>query len=734
MKLKNLLGKLLCVLSGLFLASTVQAANYTWSTASGSWNTSSWLGTPPVNATTGPVDGDNIYGLATNPVLTLAGDRQVDDLTNLNAAGTWTLQVTSGSNSLTLDNIFNNSSGNLAFRAALVTGTMSLNVGNITQGGSGLINIGNVGAANRLDALNVSGTTTVSAGAVNINVDNGLAVNPDTYSIGMLNVSGAGVLRLNQVSYAKTGTTVANSTGLIGSGGQIMNGSNAGGVGTFTSLIVNTTGTYQSGSLLTNGSVGTLAVTKSGAGTQTLTADNTYTGGTTITDGRLQLGGGGTTGSLVGNVAMTGTTASLAFNRSNAYTFGGTISGNGKVVQAGSGTTTLSASNSYTGGTEIEAGALQIANDQNLGDAAGGVAISNGAALSFATGTNNYNRATVLGAGGGAMNLVSNTIVNWQGAISGVGGLTKGGSASTGAVLYLTGSNTYQGGTRILGGVLRVDNDQNLGDATGNIVFDNGANTARLENQQDMTSARDIILNGTTATLSASGTSTMELNGVISGGGGINKTFSGTLMLGGNNTYSGGTTITTGSLLVTNTEGSATGTGAVTVAAARILGGNGFIAPDAGNNVTVSGILSPGVNNEGVLTFGMSGASKLDFAAGSSIEMTLGTSSDLIAFLAAGDWLSGSGNTLLSLTLGAGFSYDNSYVIFQDVTTIGFSFAGVTGYDAGSYTHNFSQVGDDYVLSFTAVPEPSAVLLLGCAGLAGLVSWRVRKNRTKSAL
>ena len=49
-----------------------------------------------------------------------------------------------------------------------------------------------------------------------------------------------------------------------------------------------------------------------GAGTTILTGNNTYTGGTTISAGTLQLGNGGTTGSIVGNVIDNGTLASIA--------------------------------------------------------------------------------------------------------------------------------------------------------------------------------------------------------------------------------------------------------------------------------------------------------------------------------------------------------------------------------------------------------------------------------------
>ena len=65
---------------------------------------------------------------------------------------------------------------------------------------------------------------------------------------------------------------------------------------------------------------GTGTLTKSGAGTLTLTGANTYTGGTTISAGTLQIGNGGTTGSVAGNIVDNG---ALVFNRSDALTYAG---------------------------------------------------------------------------------------------------------------------------------------------------------------------------------------------------------------------------------------------------------------------------------------------------------------------------------------------------------------------------------------------------------------------------
>jgi fibronectin-binding autotransporter adhesin len=131
----------------------------------------------------------------------------------------------------------------------------------------------------------------------------------------------------------------------------------------------NFTGTY-AGSIGGSG-----AVTLQGGGTVTFTGANTYTGGTTINGSTLQLGNGGTSGSIVSDVVNNGT---LAINRSNTFTFGNAISGTGAFVQAGPGTTVLTGNNTYTGATTVSAGTLRVS-----GSIAGssGVTVDAGATL-----------------------------------------------------------------------------------------------------------------------------------------------------------------------------------------------------------------------------------------------------------------------------------------------------------------------------------------------------------------
>src|SRR5262249_31369202 len=92
-------------------------------------------------------------------------------------------------------------------------------------------------------------------------------------------------------------------------------------------------------------------------GSTTLTANNTYTGGTTVNAGTLQLGNGVATGSITGADNNNGT---VAFNRSDSATIPGGISRARALQQGGPGSTTLAANNTYTGATTVNGGALFV--------------------------------------------------------------------------------------------------------------------------------------------------------------------------------------------------------------------------------------------------------------------------------------------------------------------------------------------------------------------------------------
>lgn len=176
------------------------------------------------------------------------------------------------------------------------------------------------------------------------------------------------------------------------------------------------------------------ALTKIGDGNLTLLADSSYSGGTTIRAGTLQLGNGGTTGSITGPIIDNGT---LLVNRSNQLVLDGVIVGAGSLVQAGTGTTILAADNLFTGTSTISAGTLQLGNGGTTGTVAGPI-VDNAALV-----INRSNDFTLASA------------------ISGTGTLTHTGTGRT----ILTGANSYAGATTVQSGRLYIDGNQSA--ATG---------------------------------------------------------------------------------------------------------------------------------------------------------------------------------------------------------------------------------------------------------------------------
>ena len=417
-------------------------------------------------------------------------------------------------------------------------------------------------------------------------------------------------------------TTVNAGTLFIGNGGT---------TGSITSNIVNVTGFgalgfNRSDSATYAGTIqGSGGVTQAGTGTTILTGDSTYTGGTTISAGTLQLGNGGATGSIVGNVANSGT---LAFNRSNAYTFGGTITGTGTIAQTGSGTTTLTATNT-AGATTIGAGALNVNGalttqtvamtgtstlnvNATMGAAAGGTATLTGDAgastINVASGVT-LRAAGDLGGGNDVVN-VTGTLTTGAGTLAlgdgddtlvlnGFSGSFSGGAGTdalqinnaslrvldganvTGfetlaktlnTTLILTGDHNYSNGVTVAAGTLQIGN----GTATGTLVGD-VANSAALR-------------------FFRAGTSTYA--GVISGTGVVNHDGTGTTIFGGNNSYTGATNVTAGTLLINGNQSGATGL--TSIASGATLGGAGTIGGNV--NVADGGILAAGSNGVGALT------------------------------------------------------------------------------------------------------------------------------------
>uniref|UniRef100_UPI0025FEA18F autotransporter-associated beta strand repeat-containing protein n=1 Tax=Limnohabitans sp. Rim8 TaxID=1100718 RepID=UPI0025FEA18F len=361
------------------------------------------------------------------------------------------------------------------------------------------------------------------------------------------------------------------------------------------------------------------SLTMAGNGTVTLSGANTYTGGTTISAGTLQLGAGGATGSIEGNVTNN---ATLAFNRSDNLTYANVISGTGSVTKMAANTLTFTGTNTYSGGTSISTGTLKTGSATALGT--GAISVSNGAALDLngmtmtSTGVLTLNGTGI--SSGGALTNSSSTAgtyagnitlgmassvgsssgdITASGAISGAHALTKIGTDT----LTLSGTNTYSGGTTINLGTLKLG----AGGATGSIEGNVTNNATLAFNRSD----------------------NLTYTNVISGTGSVTKLAANTLTFTGDNTYSGGTTISAGTLKT----GSATalGTGVISVS-------NGAALDLNGQTMTSTGVLTlrgTGVSGTGALL--NSGSTAATYAG----ALALGANSSI---------MSGSTTTSINLT------------------------------------------------------------------------------------
>jgi autotransporter-associated beta strand protein len=303
------------------------------------------------------------------------------------------------------------------------------------------------------------------------------------------------------------------------------------------------------------------SVSKSGSGTLVLTGINTYTGGTIINAGTLQLGNGGASGSILGNVLDNGI---FAVKRSDAFTFGTRILGSGAFRQLGAGVTILTGISTYTGGTNIIAGTLQLGNGGTLGSITGDV-VNNGI---FAI---NHANAFTFG-----------------GVISGSGAFTQLGTGVT----TLAALESYTGLTTITAGTLALTGAGNIASSSGvmasgafNITGVSGLGTS----VQSLSGGGSVALGDKTLTLTnAFG----DFAGVIGGTGGF-ALAAGKETLSGLNTYTGVTNVNGGAL---NVNGSIASSSLTTVNAGGTLGGNGTV----GNTTVNGGTLAPG-NSIGTL-------------------------------------------------------------------------------------------------------------------------------------
>ncbi len=480
-------------------------SNDNWS-AGGNWST---------NPTVPTVAGDTANfttAQTTQRTVTLDGSRAVGSISfDSTLAG---YVIANGSGTLTLDNLAGvatidviNGSHSMTAPVALSSETTV----SILNSGDALTISGNL--------ANTAGSKTITkTGAGTLVLSGANSYGPSSGSIGTTLV--AGKLGVGSGSALGAGDlAVTGSATLQAAAASLTLGNNVViTAGTTTTVDTQANAFTLSGVL--SQTAGSGSVNKVGTGTLVLSATNTYTGATTVSNGILQLGAGGAAGSVAGNIVNN---ATLLLNRTDDYPLGNVISGTGALTQAGTDNVILTAANTFNGNTVIAGGTLTTDNALALQNST--LNYNNqGGALSFGTLTaatlgglkgaqdlallNTASAAVVLTVGGNTQN------TTYSGILSGAGAsLTKNGVGT----LTLTGNNSYSGATGVNAGVLFLGTG---GVINGTSIF-TAANAGQIQvNGGALTSSALSTINQGSSFLLSSGSATF--NGGIrtaSGGG-----------------------------------------------------------------------------------------------------------------------------------------------------------------------------------------------------------------------
>ncbi len=752
-------------------------------------------------------------GGGTETIGSLAGSGTVSSV----VGGNYSL-VIGGSDSTTFSGAINNGTGTIGLTQS-GSGTLTLTGNNtytgnttITNGGTQVLNFASFGSgarnyfisSNSVVVLNATSTITAAsgssaiAGSGTLLVTNGLlsTTNSSILTIamgsgGLINVAAGATVRNggwkninwtnNQASMMLDGAVdIWDGQDIfidaLNGSGAVTNSDPYRGNINFTLGVANGSGTFAGQLTAPN-----LSVIKSGTGTQILAGTNTYTNSTTISGGTLVISG------LLGNgsyAASITNNASLAFSNSASQTLSGVISGSGTLTKAGPGTLTLSQANSYSGGTTITGGTVQISAGGSAGGSTAGlgtgtVSIASGAQLTYylsttgshtisnafslsggtlysEDGNNTFSGRVTLASGASTISSRYQDTITLAGGLAGSGNvlLTQAGGLGDGPTYVLSGTGANTGTVRVSGSSngritkLQVANVNALQSATldlatgdvGTVEFTvPGTNTYALGGLQG---SRNLSIGANSLSVGSNGQST-TYSGVLTGSGSLTKVGGGRLALAGANTFSGATNVNAGELAVNGSIA-----GSLSVASLASLSGTGTV----GGNATIAGTHSPG-NSPGAQTFN----GNLTYEAGAVVNWELianttgapGTNYDQI-IVPTGN-LTFSGSTTLALSFNSGgsgvvwadpfWNVNRSWMVYDlsGGTTIG----GLSNLSlGGSLLDSLNQplsptgrgyfttslAGQDVVLNFTAVPEPSTWAM----ALAGLAcgGWMMRRRNS----
>ena len=271
-----------------------------------------------------------------------------------------------------------------------------------------------------------------------------------------LTTSGSGLLVLSGANSFSGSTTISGGTLQVGSGGA------AGSIGSTSSVSNSGVLEFDLASNVTFSQAisGAGSLTQAGIGALILTGSNTYSGLTTISAGTLQVGSGGTAGSIGGTSGVSNNGV-LAFDLSSTATFSQAVTGAGSLVQAGAGALILTGSNAYSGGTTLGGGTLQVGNSLALGSTAASLTVTSPAELDL----HGFSIAVGQLSGSGLIDdrasgdLAKLTLAPLPGTTTFSGNIQNGSGTvallvSGGGTEVLAGSNSYGGGTTVSGGTL----------------------------------------------------------------------------------------------------------------------------------------------------------------------------------------------------------------------------------------------------------------------------------------
>jgi autotransporter-associated beta strand protein len=523
-------------------------------------------------------------------------------------------------------------------------------------------------------------------------------------------LSGDGVTRADAVRV----TGGSNSITFLGTTSGLL-----GDIGNFgDDLTLRTTGSVTVANRIT----GTGRLVMPGPGTVTLSAANTYSGGTTVQGGVTHITGMGALGT--GRVdfsdgrlnsVVTGTfsndilivsssSGAISASTGETLTLTGSISAGSSSLRLGHATdngtiilnpssVTMSDTFLFLDGGTVRLGsngALVTDGATTLIDIAAGATLDiNGPARVH----NLQGSGTITNDSGAAASLIVNnsTASTFSGVVR--DGLSRTSLTKTGAdVLTLSGANSYSGATSITDGTLRAGAINSLSSASAFTVGTGTTLDLAGFNQTigSLAGTGAVTLGAATLTAGGDGSST-SYSGVLSGSGSLTKAGAGTLTLAGINSYSGATSVTGGTLLV---NGSILSSSGVTVGAGASIGGSGTLP-----SLTVNGTLAPG-NSPGTLTVN----GNLVLGAGSLyLAEVEGAVSDRVNVTGTAA-LAG---TLRIVPLGGAYLFGNPYTLLAAAGGLGGTRFGTVDTSASfgdGITSTVSYTGTDVQLVLTPKP------------------------------